>query len=242
MDSTLLDITQWNALSADAKHDLMKQVLPAGWTADGDTAVHTQTGWRFRVVPGGTVELGASGAEREALEGLIGDLSPEEADMVPMVLEELPEVRRVELRPFLLATVPLTEAVAKLFGKLVMVPDGLDLTDVEAAQQALTSMGMRLPSTDEWEHAYRAGSQTPFPWGVTPPESPWLPPGALGLEYMAVSPELCQDGEALHAKGGAAIVFPWQGCGEWLTLLSAYTSSVAQHDNWLAVRPCVPLG
>lgn len=247
MDPTLQSLTRFMAESAAARRDALARTLPPGWRVDDEGCVQLTTGWRFQMIPGGASAVGASEAEVTALTALTGELSPEAGELIAGVISELPPVRQVELAPLLLATEPLTEAIAERLGQIVRVPDGLKLSDVGAAEQALAALGLRLPSSAEWEHAYRAGTEAPFPWGATPPSSPWLPTSALGLVDMGAWPELCREGasgsaEHLLVKGGGAVVFPWQGTGEWLTLLSAYTSPATEHDGWLAVRPCVSLG
>ncbi|MEV4386168.1 hypothetical protein AB0J68_10760 [Micromonospora sp. NPDC049580] len=39
-------------------------------------------------------------------------------------------------------------------------------------------------------------------------------------------------------RGGAADLYPWQGCDEWLLLLSA---TRYEHCDFTAVRPAAPL-
>ena len=83
----------------------------------------------------------------------------------------------------------------------------------------------------------------------------------FGLVAMGALPELCADlghesydgipadgspwteapdGEGRVVRGGAALSYPWQGCGEWAELLSAYRGSEGTHDQD-ALRPVFPL-
>ena len=43
------------------------------------------------------------------------------------------------------------------------------------------------------------------------------------------------DGERV-VRGGAAALYPWQGCGEWLNRLSAYRSSSDSYEELINVR------
>ena len=42
-------------------------------------------------------------------------------------------------------------------------------------------------------------------------------------------------------RGGAAMVHPWQACGEWQLLLTAMRSSQAAWEFFVALRPVIGL-
>ena len=101
----------------------------------------------------------------------------------------------------------------------------------------LSRHGLRLPSDREWERAYRAGSTSLFPWGDAPPTSPLTPKNRFGFENMGEWPELCQRG---IARGGAGAIWPWQGVGEWILLLSDHKTPASEHDE-LWIRPAASI-
>lgn len=73
----------------------------------------------------------------------------------------------------------------------------------------------------EWQRAADDFAATYMSiWDET--EVPWPTSNRFGLQGAAGQPAWCRGdgGEALVA-GGAARYFPWQGCGEWLWLLSS---------------------
>jgi len=82
---------------------------------------------------------------------------------------------------------------------------------------------------------------------------------AFGLWGFGLEPELCADAWAPDyegaptdgsartgagpraARGGAAEVYPWQGCGEWQLLLTAVRGSQDAWEYGVAVRPVIGL-
>ncbi|MER6467399.1 formylglycine-generating enzyme family protein [Streptomyces collinus] len=126
----------------------------------------------------------------------------------------------------------------------------------------------RLPSEAQWEYAARAGTTTlTFRGNARPEEDQVLDDfldekrtataeNAFGLAAMGSANEICADVWTPHytdappnthprtgdgpraVRGGAADLHPWQGCDEWILLLSAIRYD--QHD-FTAVRPVAPV-
>ncbi|QIJ60644.1 hypothetical protein [Streptomyces sp. JB150] len=98
---------------------------------------------------------------------------------------------------------------------------------------ALSARGLRMPSSDEWEHACGAGSDTLFRWGDGCPldrvpygddSGPHNEPNAFGLRiaYDTYRAELTSDVTAVHGgDGGESVCGGYGHLLAWLPLATA---------------------
>ncbi|MEU4729668.1 hypothetical protein [Streptomyces sp. NPDC023588] len=117
---------------------------------------------------------------------------------------------------------------------VLMAVEDENLTELPADMPAvLAARGLRMPSSDEWEHACGAGATTLFRWGnecpldripYGDPDGPQNQPNAFGLRiaYDTYSTELTSDVTAVHGgDGGESVCGGYGHMLAWLPLATA---------------------
>jgi hypothetical protein len=251
---------QFAAREAEAVGRALAACLPGPWAFDAVEAhscgnqsrqvafFRAPQGARFALVPGGAVQLGHDPARRlgpdlqkrrEWLDTCDYPEPPDEDEEEEEYDEEkeefrfeynswedffgwlarLPGPRVAQLGPFLIEAEPraCNDFVAGLLFR--------DLVEQVAAE------GLRLPTSDEWEHACAAGSRTVWRWGdFCPDHSPeengpdcvhWKP-NAFGLRYHGQAGEMCAEaGLRRNTDGGVALCGGHGWPCAWLAQASA---------------------
>lgn len=218
---SLRDVASWLGLGPGAQLEVLRELAAASGrelqasltepnphrlSTGGPRLIHRRTGLRFCLIPGGRHLVGPR-RERRSVE------------LAPFLLAESPLSPEDGARTFGLRWNDQRSAHASDVAPLYVLPDELD---------ALLLAPLRLPSDDEWEAAYRAGTTSTWFWGETQPKAPPALPHPLGLAMMAFFDELTADPEAPDrperhlVRGGSARLWPWQEGGqEWMWLMSA---------------------
>ncbi|MYU22528.1 hypothetical protein [Streptomyces sp. SID8352] len=118
---------------------------------------------------------------------------------------------------------------------VLMAVEDEDLSEPPADMPAvLAARGLRMPSSDEWEHACGAGADTLFRWGDDCPlddvplpdrPGPQHRPNAFGLRiaYDTYRTELSSDVTAVHGgDGGESVCGGYGALLAWLPLATAH--------------------
>ncbi|MFF3602252.1 hypothetical protein [Streptomyces sp. NPDC002463] len=118
---------------------------------------------------------------------------------------------------------------------VLMAVEDEDLTEPPAEMPAvLAERGLRMPTSDEWEHACGAGAGTLFRWGNDCPldelpygdgPAPRNEPSAFGLRiaYDTYRSELTSDTTAVHGgDGGESVCGGYGHLLAWLPLATAH--------------------
>ncbi len=157
---------------------------PQRFRPGGPRLAHRRSGLRCCLVPGGLARLGSSDA-----------------------------TRTVSIAPFLLAEEPLSSDDGLRFGvggwrRTRFLPAEGGVLYLEADEiERMTLPPLRLPTDDEWEAAWRAGTTTTFFWGEEVPAAPPALPHLLGLAMPGWWDEATAGG---RVRGGAARLWPWR--------------------------------
>ncbi|MFF3846537.1 hypothetical protein [Streptomyces sp. NPDC002328] len=235
---SLADLTldQWRSFEPSAALRVAEEAagLVGGRVAGVETTEHLgaplhrvrieRNGREFALVPGGAVSLGFDlDAWRPTPEQLADYAGSVEQGFgsAPGLRAHLAEVlsppRTVELPTVLMAV------------------EDEELTEPPAAMPAvLAARGLRMPTSDEWEHACGAGAGTLFRWGDDCPldrdpygdsAGPHRQPNAFGLRiaYDTYRAELTSDVSAVHGgDGGESVCGGYGSLLAWLPLATAH--------------------
>jgi hypothetical protein len=214
----------------------------------GVRLVHRPTRIAWQIVPAQRLTVGFTDAERAAMAGVLGDagLSPDDiAWCIPKVTSH-----EAEVGAFLIAERPLAIGELRTLiagGEVAVLPRPHDgraaFFKPHEAAEAVSSSPFDLPTDAEWEAAYRAGSASPFPWGLDVPATlDAIPPHPFGLVDPALLPEGTLTGGDYGVRGGAIIHHPWTVAdGGWSGLLAGLRAPWGD-DAIAALRPVFRLG
>lgn len=248
-----LDMTAQERLSV-ATH--LVAALPDAEVTLRDGVPHVHLGQRvFVLVPGGDAQLGQDVAAlpaspnwrtlREALgrphlvEAVLGGDSPR---VIPDGFHEwlagqLTPMRTATLAPILLEVAPQPVVWEHVLPERDDEEDGPSPLAWPGHLEAwLTQRGMRLPTSDEWEHACAAGDRMLFRWGSLWPTdtTPYdvrhdtthvaSSPNRLGLAFDPdpYYPELVGGLELRGGDGGELYCGAVPAFGQWVTQMSAF--------------------
>ncbi|MFI8294184.1 formylglycine-generating enzyme family protein [Streptomyces sp. NPDC085614] len=258
----LASVSAWMAATRQRRWEIAESVATelgrpfrvAGLTDFGGPmiAVLARGTERFSLIPGGTVTVGLSleeeAALRDAAESRTG--CDHHYEQYGALLEQLDLMRPATT----IAVGPLIAAQGP----------GITVGHASAADE-LERSRLRLPSEAEWEYLARGGldGEVTYRGADVPDTTEWLRQttglglrgtNPFGLWGFGLQPETCadlyhRDHQGLPVdgsprrgsgprivKGGAAQLYPWQGCGEWHLLLSAMRTPQTAWEFTLALR------
>jgi hypothetical protein len=236
----LLDRSLWDALHETAAERLASElVLPAGWrflraepvSAGEQHRVVAFFAWNdqeFALIPGGTMWLGYDPAYPPELTA--EDLEAwafaeyEYGELHAHLAKTTTPVREVQIPPFLM------EVQSREMDTMPNWIDGrqvgtrtINITVREVREWA-TADGFRLPASDEWEYACRAGTRSFWWWGNRL-EFPLPARNAFGLDIAldTYRSEWCTDPDIFRGgDGGTACCGGLDGLPTAVRLASAY--------------------
>ncbi len=259
----LASFASWSACGEERQRAIAQQVaeqvsqLEFRGLERFDAGALATFGWEqlvFRLVPGGAFTRGFSDAEealvREEAERRrpAGDNWHEEfGHFLENLLPSMRPLAQVTVGPLLVCDSP----------GYAMAPD--------AVVPFLEETAWRLPSESEWEYLARGGREHELTYrGHVVPDEAWFKEtnqhgekhlNPFGLWGFGLQPELCADVwvEGYHgaptdgrprwgdgprvARGGAALIYPWQQVGEWQLLCSAVRGPAVHWEFEVSVRP-----
>ena len=172
---------------------------------------------QFLVVPGGELVMGASDDIERLLLTEDSGLTSEEMGALDWSLARMRPMRRVAIKPFLIASAPLVgrqlealgwkddASISRLFAP---APEQIIYLELEEIAGVLRD-GLRLPSEAEYEHACRAGTSSLFYWGDDVPDAPSRDANALGLAELGNHRELLADLWHNNYDGAPSDQHPW---------------------------------
>jgi hypothetical protein len=105
----------------------------------------------------------------------------------------------------------------------------------------MTVPPLRLPTDDEWEAAWRAGTETTFFWGEEVPAAPPALPHPLGLAMPGWWDEATAGG---RVRGGSARLWPWREGEGQERLWPEYSRALTDESELcsIALRLALSLG
>ncbi|MGX2998211.1 hypothetical protein JNUCC64_28760 [Streptomyces sp. JNUCC 64] len=234
---TLADLTldQWRSFDPPTARRLAREAADrvGGRVTAVETVAHLgaplhrvrieRDGQEFALVPGGRVALGFDpDAWRPTPEQ-----SADYARSLDQGFGPGPD-----LRTHLARTLSPRRSVVLATVLMAVADEELTGTRAETAT-ALAARGLRMPGSDEWEHACGAGADTLFRWGDECPldllpleggAGPHGAPGAFGLRiaHDTYRAELTADDGAVHGgDGGEAVCGGYGALLAWLPLATA---------------------
>ncbi|MFE7502624.1 hypothetical protein ACFU6O_26335 [Streptomyces albidoflavus] len=230
-----LSLSRWRSLDPPAARRLARQAADraGGQVTAVETVEHLGAplhqvriacrGREFALIPGGEVTLGFDADGRRPPSGLeagYAESAEQGYGYGPDLRSHLAQV----LSPRRTVTVP-TVLMAVEAEKLTAPPAG--------TPGLLAAEGLRMPSSDEWEHACGAGADTLFRWGDTCPldrvpygddSGPHQQPNAFGLRiaHDTYDAELTSEPGAVHGgDGGESVCGGYGAVLAWLPLATA---------------------